>query len=126
MKSFLISLTFLAALVIGAAFNCNYVTDILSYTNNTLSQLCLDAGKISNDSFSEKAVAILDFWNSKKSFLSFSINDAELRDCTIALQNLSEFSFSDDISQRNASLREAKSRIDTLFRRENFSFVNIL
>ena len=71
MKSFLISLTFLAALVIGAAFNCNYVTDILSYTNNTLSQLCLDAGKISNDSFSEKAVAILDFWNSKKIFSVF-------------------------------------------------------
>ena len=126
MKSFLISGIFLAVFVAATGINCYFVTDILGETYESLSELSLLPDDADDSAFLSDSTMILDYWNSKKSFLSLTVNDAELRDCTISLENLRQRSVSSDSADRKAALYEARTRICALFIRERFSLANIL
>ena len=125
MKSFLISISFLVLFVILVAINCFFVTRILGDINSDLDSLQeVKQGDVP-DTTIYKAERILEKWNKYRTYLSISINLAEIRDCTVSISNLAKLSKSDTFADFNAALFDARNRIGTLLGRERFSFANV-
>lgn len=127
MKSFIVSMIFLSATVLFIAVNCVYVTSVLKKTEDILLELPLisESGDIP-DSTRDKTQQLYEFWQKHQRFLSFTINTAELRDCSVAIGNLAAFCSSDTIADYDAALTESRLRIHTLLSRERFTLKNIL
>ena len=127
MRSMIVSLCFFILSLTTVAVNSYFVTSYLGQTIELLEQLPSEIGKDDDrTAFDLKAREITDAWNKRLSFLSLSINIAELRDCTIALENFASYTVSDDPSDYSSNLSEALLRIKTLYYREKILFSNII
>ncbi len=127
MRSMIVSLCFFLLSIITVSVNSYFVTSYLGQTIELLEEMPTEIDKSSDRTeFYIKMNEITDMWDKRLGFLSLSINLAELRDCTVALENFAAYTVADDPADYSSNLSEALLRIKTLYRRERISFSNII
>ena len=127
MRSMIISLCFFILSVTAVSVNSRFVTSYLGETLTLLEEMpCGIESSADKEACKTQAKEITEKWNKHYGFLSLSINIAELRDCTIALESFLAYTEADDPSDYSSGRSEAILRIRTLYLRERISLENII
>ncbi len=125
MKSSLISAIILAVTAALISLNAFFVSSKLEETIRELEQLPANPDESQIYVLKEKSEKILNNWKDNSFFLSLSINASELRDCTVALCNVSEFADSQSLSDYRSARSESLYRLKNLKRRETVSLSTV-
>lgn len=126
MKSFVISLVFFLVTVSGIFANCLYVERELA----EILEFLQDMPEVTKEDELPQLVVftktVNKMWQDTRPFLSLSVENALLRDCTVSLGNLEAFCESSSVPDYNAALSDCIIRLSHLLEREKFSFKNAL
>lgn len=127
MKSFIVSITIFAFTVTVVVANSFAVTERLDEIISVLDSLPnADSDADDLSSFTEETERICTLWRNERKFLSLSVREEELRECTTAIEGLYAYCLSDSVPDYNASLSQCRNLLHTLRRRESFAFINII
>lgn len=125
MKSSVISAIILAATAALISLNAFFVSSKLEKTIQELEQLPSTPDESQVYVIKTESEKILNVWKKNSFFLSLSINASELRDCTVALCNVSDFADSQSLSDYRAARSESLYRLKNLKRRETVSLSTV-
>lgn len=125
MKSSVISAIILAVTAALISLNAFFVSSKLEKTIQELEQLPSTPDESQVFVIKTESEKILNGWKKNSFFLSLSINASELRDCTVALCNVSDFADSQSLSDYRAARSESLYRLKNLKRRETVSLSTV-
>lgn len=125
MKSSVISAIILAVTAALISLNAFFVSSKLEQTINALEQLPSHPDEAQVYVTKKESEEIISVWKKNSFFLSLSINASELRDCTVALCNVSDFADSQSLSDYRAARSESLYRLKNLKRRETVSLSTV-
>lgn len=125
MKSSVIYAIILAVTAALISLNAFFVSSKLEKTIQELEQLPSTPDESQVFVIKTESEKILNGWKKNSFFLSLSINASELRDCTVALCNVSDFADSQSLSDYRAARSESLYRLKNLKRRETVSLSTV-
>ena len=124
MSRFVISFSLLLLLTAGIVVNAHAVTGYLGAVASGLDALPTEESAI--EDAAKKSAELSDDWEARLFFLSLSIGQEELRECTSSLRFTADYAKAGDCGQYAAYLDDAKMRVRTLMARESISFENLV